>query len=147
MEGKEVGPLRQAAGIAKAADWKLGERWGSPELQEVLMTTTEKVTGWVDPRAVVLPDGLCQRKLPVTPSGIEPATFWLVAQCLSQLRHRVQLCVSTLLKIEDCQGGHFTYIQVNILLQLYQNVHTQILFVLHKWPCYFLFLVSIKKNS
>jgi hypothetical protein len=46
MEGKEVGPLRQAAGIAKAADWKLGERWGSPELQEVLMTTTEKVTGW-----------------------------------------------------------------------------------------------------
>jgi hypothetical protein len=25
----------------------------------------------------------------MTPSGIEPATFWLVAQCLKQLRHRV----------------------------------------------------------
>ena len=33
-------------------------------------------TGWVD------------RKVTATPSGIEPATFWLVAQCLNHLRHR-----------------------------------------------------------
>ena len=47
------------------------------------------VRSWVYPRAIMRPAEIYNRKIPMTPWGIESETLGFVAQCLRQLRHRV----------------------------------------------------------
>jgi hypothetical protein len=95
------------------------------------------VRGWVDPRAIVWLEGLGQLKNPLTSSGIEPATFQLVAWCHNQLRYCVpprSMYYASKLRVADLKSLPFKlYISsvslwqifdccpVDYLIQLQQN--------------------------
>ena len=69
--------------------------WGSQISRQSAHESGKVDTPTHRPTVIVRPEGLCQWKIPMTPSEIELATFRLVAQCLNQLRHHVPLEVHT----------------------------------------------------
>ena len=70
----------------------------------------------VDLRAIVRSEGLRKWEFPMAPSGIKPANFRLVTQCLNQLRHRIaQTLLLVLFNTTNIKDTSHDGTQVNTL--------------------------------
>jgi hypothetical protein len=97
--------------------------------QEIILVLIS-VRGLFDPRAIVRSEGFMSMKISTTPSGIEPAAFWFVAQYLNHCATAHTLTIPLNFKHVSVQLGRQTGVRCKMTsgsTRLYKCDHIKII--------------------
>jgi hypothetical protein len=109
--------------------------------QEIFLVLIS-VRGWVNPRAILRPEGLCKWKMPGTPPGNKPPAFRVFAAGPNQLRPRgappppqLQYSIKLLRCWLLCPNNYVSFfLQMNQVLHSYVRCRVFVLWI--NTPCF-----------